>query len=225
MSQINNSEQPTNSALPLTAQQVADYLLAHPEFFVVNPELLDYIRLPEDSGVVSLFQFQQKRSEKKQQQTQQQLQQLLAQARDNEKLFQLLSVCMRQLWNCQTLSQINETLQLMLNNLGLQAIALHGFDARLALPTLCQSEWLPHRFTQHKVYLGRLNHQEQMALFNQPCQSAALLLIGCQQHPLALLAFASPDQFHFAPEQDSMLLQEFALMLETRLLALLPTER
>jgi uncharacterized protein YigA (DUF484 family) len=84
MSQQDNAEESS----PLTADQVREYLLASPEFFNQNPDLLEMIEVNDGrAGVVSLTMRQLALLREKNDKSQQQLEVLLAIARENDALF------------------------------------------------------------------------------------------------------------------------------------------
>lgn len=73
---------------PLTEEQVADYLKAHPHFFVQHKQLLADIELPHESGAaVSLVEKQVSVLRERNMDMRHRLSKLLDNARENDKLF------------------------------------------------------------------------------------------------------------------------------------------
>jgi uncharacterized protein len=73
---------------PLEAEQVAEYLQSHPDFFVENKSLLADLNLPHESGpAVSLVERQVSVLRERNMDMRHRLSKLLDNARDNDKLF------------------------------------------------------------------------------------------------------------------------------------------
>src|SRR3990167_1227658 len=80
-------QDPPQSA-ELTAEQVASYLHAHPEFFVDRDELLGEMRIPHQPGdAVSLVERQVRLLRERNIEMRHRLSQLMDVARDNDRLF------------------------------------------------------------------------------------------------------------------------------------------
>jgi len=78
----------SDSPQALSAAQVAEYLRTHPEFFESQTELLADLRLPHESGkAISLLERQVVILRERGQEARQKLGSLLANARDNDQLF------------------------------------------------------------------------------------------------------------------------------------------
>ena len=86
MKQAELRKQTTDS---ISADQVRDHLITHPEFFTENEDLLEILSVPHPTGAaVSLIERQLAIYRENNQTIQQQLKNLVQIARDNEKLFQ-----------------------------------------------------------------------------------------------------------------------------------------
>lgn len=73
---------------PLDAEQVAEYLREHPEFFVEHDELIPEMRIPHESGsAVSLVERQVRLLRERNIEMRHRLAQLMDVARDNDRLF------------------------------------------------------------------------------------------------------------------------------------------
>lgn len=83
------SEQPSESLTPvLEAQAVAEYLRAHPAFFVEHEDVLAELRIPHQRGdTISLVERQLKLLRERNIEMRHRLSQLMDVARDNDRLF------------------------------------------------------------------------------------------------------------------------------------------
>ncbi|MCY1274057.1 hypothetical protein D9M68_214520 [compost metagenome] len=83
---MNDNSQETTA--PLDAEQVAEYLRQHPEFFVDHDELIPEMRIPHESGdAVSLVERQVRLLRERNIEMRHRLAQLMDVARDNDRLF------------------------------------------------------------------------------------------------------------------------------------------
>ncbi len=199
----------------ISQEQVIAYLRDNPDFFSHHPELLPSLALPHSPlGASSLLVRQQQMLRDKNNQLHGQLQELIEQARRNEQIYQVFSACHRLLMTDLDFHQLAESLQtLICQQLPLNECRLLPFTANL-------HALVEHRLKDQGHYLGRLNQQEQKLLFEHECQSAAIYLIGESDNPIAILAFASRDEMHFDPTQDSLFVGEFVKALRERLASL-----
>ncbi|MFC0119265.1 DUF484 family protein [Pseudoalteromonas xiamenensis] len=209
------SEQPLDKKVvtELQEHQVAAYLSRHPDFFRHHPYLLLELELHSDAtGLPNLALQQQRLLREQTTELKTQIAQLIRYAKDNERVFKLFSECQRALWQCQSFAQLSQLVQTKLSE----------------VPTICGCELLEfelrftalvaNRLNRRGNYLGRLSKDEQSLFFNKgDAQSVALYLLGDLKAPKAILALASTDPDHFAPDNDNLLINEFLRSLEQRL--------
>ncbi|MFP8968175.1 DUF484 family protein [Pokkaliibacter sp. CJK22405] len=73
----------------LTAEQVAEYLQAHPEFFVEQPELLEELRIPHECGpAISLVERQLLQLRERTAIQSRRLEEMITTARENDLIFE-----------------------------------------------------------------------------------------------------------------------------------------
>ncbi|MBS3799328.1 MULTISPECIES: DUF484 family protein [unclassified Pseudoalteromonas] len=199
----------------LSKEQIADYLKDNPDFLLQHPEVFAAMNLGATHESVASLQLRQQQVLREQNRAlQQQLQQLVAQAKQNEKVFQVFSACHRQLMRDAEFVELAAGLEaLICEQLQISECKLIKFTDEL-------QPLLDKRLEQNNHYLGRLSEQEQALIFAGQSKSAALYLIGELPSPLAILAFASEDELHFEPAQDSLFIFEFVKALQERLTAL-----
>ena len=197
----------------LAVQVVCDYLQDHPEFFQQHPQLLTSLRLPhQQRGSVSLVERQLELQREKIQALEDDITRLMSVARQNEQLFVAFNQLQAGLYQAKTLIQAEQQLQ--------------QFTAALPQVTQCRlirfdddnasrpfELLLSRRLNQQGIYLGRLNKEEQQALFGPAVHSVALLLISSNSQPQALLAFGSELDDHFQPSMDKLFISHLAVML------------
>ncbi|WP_105253544.1 DUF484 family protein [Pseudoalteromonas sp. T1lg75] len=199
----------------LSKEQIANYLKDNPDFLLQHPEVFAVMNLGATHESVASLQLRQQQVLREQNRAQQhQLQQLVAQAKQNEKVFQVFSACHRQLMRDAEFVELAAGLEaLICEQLQISECKLVKFTDEL-------QPLLDKRLEQNNHYLGRLSEQEQALIFAGQSKSAALYLIGELPSPLAILAFASEDELHFEPAQDSLFIFEFVKALQERLTAL-----
>ncbi|MDF2179668.1 DUF484 family protein [Aliiglaciecola sp. CAU 1673] len=194
----------------VTAAQVKDYLLAHPNFFVHYPGILDSLRIPhEKKGSVSLVERQAEQLREKVRQLQHQISELMAVAKQNERIYRIYADLNLRLFRCKTLFDVRTTLeQVLLYQLELQAISLKLFGFEDDLPETNKRLLLEKRFNNNIYYLGRLSKEEQEMLFGKAhVESVAMMLIG-ERGEMGLLAVASREAHHFHPGMDTLLITQ-----------------
>ena len=122
-----NDSSDSNGATPgqplsspaLSAAQVADYLHAHPEFFESQTELLAELKIPHASGkAISLLERQVVILRERGQEARQKLGSLLANARDNDQLFDVTRDLVLSLLRARDATEVAEIAQDKLTALG-----------------------------------------------------------------------------------------------------------
>lgn len=216
-----------NDELTLDEQLVKDYLLANPQFFVQNPDVLQTIRIPHrERGTISLVERQQELLRAKAQVLEEEITQLMTVARQNENIFLTFSDLYLQIINSTDEATLYQTmLDTLSNKLNLPAIYLKSFVDDGQAFHIKKNELAPllaHRLAKNDYYFGRLNSDEQQLLFadNANIKSAALMLLG-DNGETGVVAFGSTDENHFFPGMDILFLKELrkilALMLQKML--------
>lgn len=198
-------------------QLVVQYLLQHPAFFQLHPELLNRLRLPHaQRGAVSLVERQLEMQRERIRGLEEDINRLLTVARQNEHIFFALNQLHLDLLSARQRTDITLALSAFANKMPqVHACTLLDFNHEAmgqhfsALQGLLQ-----HRLQHRSHYFGRLNKDEMATLFPADIHSVALLLISQADKPLALLAFGSQLDDHFQPSMDSLFLDHI-----TRLLA------
>lgn len=205
--------------LILDEQTVKDYLLANPQFFINNPDVLQTIRLPhQERGAVSLVERQQELLRSKVQLLEEEITQLMAIARQNEGIFLTFSELYLQIINSSDEETLYQAMLDILNEkLNLPAIYLKSFaDDGLDFHIKKEEveDLLEHRLARNDYYFGRLNAGEQRQLFpdDKQIKSAALMLLG-EEGEIGLVAFGSTDENHFFPGMDILFLKELRKIL------------
>ncbi|MFC4657025.1 DUF484 family protein [Rheinheimera marina] len=200
----------------LEASLVLDYLQDHPEFFLEHPELLNKLRLPhQQRGVVSLVERQQELQRDKIRALEDDITRLMGIARQNELIFYALNQLHLQLLGQPKLGFV-AALQQFVNAMPYvqraELINLTAGPHHPALPLLLQ-----RRLTSKGYYFGRLNKDEQQALFDQSIHSVALMKVDTGLAQAYLLAFGSESDEHFQPGMDTLFLDHLAKLAKVAL--------
>lgn len=200
----------------LEASLVLDYLQDHPEFFLEHPELLNKLRLPhQQRGVVSLVERQQELQRDKIRALEDDITRLMGIARQNELIFYALNQLHLQLLGQPKLGFV-AALQQFVNAMPYvqraELINLTAGPHHPALPLLLQ-----RRLTSKGYYFGRLNKDEQQALFDQSIHSVALMKVDTGPAQAYLLAFGSESDEHLQPGMDTLFLDHLAKLAKVAL--------
>ncbi|WP_337881608.1 DUF484 family protein [Rheinheimera sp.] len=193
----------------IDASLVLDYLQDHPEFFLEHPELLGKLRLPhQQRGVVSLVERQQELQRDKIRALEDDITRLMGIARQNELIFYALNQLHLQLLSQPKLGFV-AALQQFVNAMPYvqraELLNLTSGPHHAALPLLLQ-----RRLNAKGYYFGRLNKDEQQALFDQSIHSVALMKVDISPTQSYLLAFGSESDEHFQPGMDTLFLDHLA---------------
>lgn len=198
-----------------TEQQIAEYLKAHPDFLVNNPDVLVGLELHQQTeAATSLVHIQQRQLREHNTLLKNKIATLIEQAKENELIYRLFSECHRQLWTNYDFTTLASNLRnIICTNPSINECHLVKYDKKF-------DDLIAHRLQDTGTYLGRVNQQERDLLFSDSTQSTALYLIGNTKHPVAILAFGSDDVNHFEPAKDSFFVLDFVRSLQLRLLEL-----
>ena len=197
----------------LDERQIVDFLQQNHDFLQKHPELLTRLSIfDEPQGTTSLVRRQQNLLQNKNRELTTKLSALLENAATNEHIFKVFNQCHRILLEVQTFDELNKRLSNTIckgfNLLDCKLIR-YDSDKHQALVT--------ERLTESTFFLGRLSQNEQLLLFSQAAPSAAVYLLRDDNTPSAILAFASKDEMHYHPEQNSSFVLEFIKALTIKL--------
>lgn len=209
----------------LTDDLIVSYLQDNPDFFQRNGELLTSLRLADNTrGVVSLVERQQQQLREKIHNLEEEITLLMNTAQHNENLFHLYSDLYLCLIDNQSLIEILDNLQktvtelLSLANCKLWLAKETNIEHACIVNNDCRNI-LESRLTDAPFYFGRLQLNEQLALFNNESQdnpfankdigSVVLIRLSHLGEPYGFLAIMSNDAEHFDPNMDTLLLGQF----------------
>lgn len=188
---------------------IAEYLQERPEFFLKHPEILERLRLPHSQrGIVSLVERQQELQRERIQTLEDDITRLMGIARQNELIFYALNQLHLQLLSQPKfgfIGALQQFINAMPNVQRAELINLSSGPFHPSLPLLLQ-----RRLTAKGYYFGRLNKEEQSALFDQNTHSVALMKIELSTNQSYLLAFGSESDEHFQPGMDTLFLDHLA---------------
>ena len=203
----------------LTAEEVKDYLLANPNFFLQYPALVERLNIPhEHKGAVSLVELQSDQLRTKVRQLSRKLSQLISIAKQNEAIYRVYADLNMRLLRCRFFSEVQEVLEdVMLDELKMSALTLRSFGGANALPEIQRKLFIEKRFKQDCFFFGRLSQHEKQLLFkDEPAESVALVLLG-DKGELGILAVGSKDPSHFNPDMDTLLIAQLQQFLNVQL--------
>lgn len=208
----------------LTPEAVKDYLLAHPEFFLRYPLVLEEITLPHAAkGTVSLVELQSQQLRERVKDLQDKISQIMSVAKQNEQLYRIYADLHLKLFHCENLEQVVAALEeCVKEKLQLQAVSLKIFADEQTFPEQQWQHLLQHRFRGKNYFFGRLTADETASIFgsDSEVQSVGLMQLA-QEQDLGMLAIGSRDDSHFHPDMDTLLinqLQQFLTLLIPQLL-------
>ena len=208
----------------VTAEQVSQYLIENPDFFIQHPSILEQLQIPHaQKGSVSLVEIQSEQLRKKVRLLNYKLTQLISIAKQNEKIYRAYADLNLRLLTCDTMADIllalQETLQ---EELGLATVEFKSFKGPNALPELQRRLFLEKRFKDSPYFFGRLSEHERQLMFgSQVAESAALILLG-NLRDAGILAVGSRNAEHFTPDMDTLLLNQLREVLNYILPTKLP---
>lgn len=223
---MSDSDSQRRGQPPLTDESVLAYLQQHPEFFIRNARQVEQMMIPHPvRGAVSLLEWQLGRQRRQIAALDQEIGQLIAQARDNERLFGSLLELQRHLAAAQSLGDFLQRLQRWSRALGLSGAYIRLFAdrwrlgapscfAHLAIARADVELLRIQRLGDATHYLGTLNGQELLLLLPQARQvgSVALSLMG-DFADLGVLVFTSADAQHYQQGMGTTLLDQLARLI------------
>lgn len=199
----------------VTPQQVADYLISHPDFLEIHSYLLTELTVKHQSGQsISLVERQLTALRQENQQLKQQLANLINTARQNDELFEKSRTLVLGLIASDSAEAIQKHLETALvDEFSCSAAKLWLLDdddkkpGKLS-PAKAKKELA--RFIDKKhPYCGLLREQEKQNLFADDAEkvgSAAILPLHQQEQLIGLLAIASADKDYYRENMSTSLL-------------------
>jgi uncharacterized protein YigA (DUF484 family) len=216
----------TKEPMALNEDQVAEYLLNNPDFFIKNARQVEQMRIPHPvRGTVSLVEWQLSRQRKQIQQLEEEITLLMEQATANELLFNRLISLQNDLIQAQSLQDLLDRLQRWSKSMGLSGAAVRLFSDKWQLNApsrfphlaISRQSFEPmriQRMAHSNQYLGTLNGPEILLLMPDAAHvgSVALSLLG-RSGDLGMIIFSSRDSHHYQQGMGTMLLEHIALLL------------
>ena len=198
-----------------SAQQVADYLLNHPDFLEVNSYLLTELTVKHQSGQsISLVERQVAALRQENQQLKQQLSTLISNAHQNDQLLEKTKALILELITCSSIDDIRRiTEERLTNDFGSSACRLWLLNEEESISSLSfnsAQKDLARFLDKNHVYCGLLREQEKTRLFaNEADQvgSAAIMPLRHNGETLGLLAIGSLDQNYYRENISTTLLE------------------
>lgn len=212
---------------PLSEEQIAEYLREHPDFFEAQAQLLGEINIGHDSGgAVSLVERQVSVLRERNQEMRERLSELIANARDNDRLFEktkalILSLVAEQ--DIESLQQRFEQQLLKDFDVDFARLIVFGTPTRLGseVKTVSLERAMEHiggLVKSGKSVCGHLREDELQFLFDQNAEqvgSAAVVPLSASKHGQAIgvIAIASKDPEHFRSSMGTLFLDYVAEVL------------
>lgn len=219
----------------LSADQVAAYLKAHPDFFIDQDELLTQMRIPHVRGsAVSLVERQMLVLRERNAEMHQRLTHLLETARDNEHLFSKVRHLTLEMITAQTLDELVGVVDDNLRHaFKVPFVGLSLFSDRLisvgrSTTLKIAQQHIGNLLLGGKVCCGVLRPTELAFLFGEDqaeqIKSAAVVILDYQGIQ-GVLAVGSSDQQHYNSSVDTLFLTYLADVLARVLPSMLASLR
>lgn len=220
---IVTAEQSEVEPIELTAEQVAGYLEAHPEFFLERDNLLTELSLPHDSGkAVSLLEHQVMLLRRRFDNTSRRLGELLENGRRSEQLFNITRELVLALAETRNAEQvISITRGHLLGRTGVEVLEVMFLNNRSRMPVgefriedeALILEEFRDVFRLRKTHCGQQSETLMKWLFPEGfarIQSTALCPINSNGKPLALMALGQRSPDHFTIHMETLFLDFIA---------------
>jgi len=216
----NNLQEPQNPQNPaISAEQVADYLYHHQDFFADKPSLLTSMDLIHDSGrAVSLIERQVAVLRVYNSDMRQRMQTLLDNARDNGELFEKTRDLILKLLDAQGLESIVHTLLHGLRHgfgIPYTSLLIYGESTQRQIAdgarvvTLNEARQQLHHFIDSdRAICGHLSSSQQQFIFadRTPSIHSTAVMPLHRNSPVGLLAIGHQDINYFQPSMDTLFL-------------------
>ncbi len=210
-------------AVELTAEQVAQFLGTHPEFFLEHEKVLAELSLPHDSGkAVSLLEHQVVLLRRRFDNTSRKLGELLENGRRSEQLFGITRELLLALLETRNAEQVVAvTRGHLLSRTGVEVLEVILLNDRDRMPTgefrvedeALMLEEFRDVFRLNKTHCGRQSETMLRWLFPEGSthvQSTALCPINSNGQPLALMALGQRSPDHFTIHMETLFLDFIA---------------
>ena len=184
---MNDTE--ANKNVTLTQQEVSDFLLSNPDFFIENPEIRRAIQVPHVSGeAVSLVEKQLSLLREQNKKTQKQLHDLIEVARQNEELARRMHLLSLTLMDAAEPKDIFETLyENLKENFKVDHVAVRLFADPAFVDTYAGPEFAGVDIPEQGLFdsliskripiSGKLKRQQQVFLFDDDGDDIASAVI------------------------------------------------
>jgi len=212
-----------SAAQPINANDVAEYLKAHPDFFLNRDQLLAELQLPHESGkAISLLERQVHILRDRSIESRHRLNDLLENARYNDQLFHVTRSLILTLLEEQEISQITSVTEANLaTQPGIDACALVLVDARLVpheRPAYAgaadeMQHHFPSLFSKQHVVCQSVDREAAKILFPEhsgKVRSVALCPVTNHDRLIAVLALGNHSRDYFNQDLDTLFLEFIA---------------
>lgn len=197
-----------------TPQQVADFLLSHPDFLEEHSYLLTELTVKHQSGQsISLVERQVAALRQENKQLKQQLSTLISNAQQNDQLLEKTKTLILQLIGSDGCSEIQSQIEFTLvNDFGSSACKLLLVTSKEGAGHISYPEIKTElsRFVEKDhAYYGLLREQEKQLLFAEQAEqvgSAAVLPLRSNGELIALLAIGNADKDYYRENMSTGLL-------------------
>lgn len=224
----------TRQTASLNAQQVADYLQAHPDFFVEHGNLLGDLNLPHDSGkAVSLIERQVAVLRERNMDMRHRLGKLLDNARENDRLFDKTKRLVLTLIEGQDMGDVVDALYFAFDkefDIHYTSLVLFGYankipssQARVVTVNEARDN-IPDLLKSSRATCGRLGDKEKQFLFGKNSTEVGSIATIPLMHGTAfgLLAIGNRDPDYYRSSMGTLFLGYIAEVLNRLLPRHLP---
>ena len=230
MNSEHSAKQQRSDSSCVTADQVAQYLKDHPDFFINRDSLLEQITLPHESGkAISLLERQVKILSERSIESRHTLNALMENAKYNDQLFSVTRALILALLMEDNVSQIASATEANLNTqpgidvssvILFETEHLHNVDnMRLESPEFLQTGF-PTLLRDRKTLCQRIDRDTAAFLFphrGSGIRSVALCPIG-RERMLGILAIGNKSEDYFNGDLDTLFLDFIGEVLEAILI-------
>ncbi len=217
-------------ALAINADQVADYLSQHVDFFTKHEYLLDRLSIPHPhtGAALSLLERLLQRQRDQQFQMTRQMDDMLRAARENERVVSSLHHLAIELMSCENLDDVVATCRnLMLAEFDADSVVLrlvgrgHSRDNSLHFidPDDRMLQQMSALFQRRQPVCGRLRPKQQVFLFGEDSSSikSAVLVPLFEAREIGVLALGSEQEGRFHPGMGTLFINQMGALVSRAL--------